>query len=279
MTTELSREELRRQRSTPRTPQPGASKRPKHVGLHLVAVLAAVFFLGSWWAQQTVLSEQTAQTTLTTPTVVATVQSELNSGLTQYGLTNLITATDTKAVLRQLITEVYQDQPLALDLSAVTERASRRADNTLSVYGVQVPTELTAGVAGTVNTAVNAQLNTSELKTVQQNLQVAKQVASVTLVVSGLLVVLGAVREFFNHALGRYLAVVGLVSGSLLWLLTWLLQSQAATFNFSAAIANSLMTAVVNQVVTTGWQLGGWAVGLGALALVSRWLWRLWRYR
>ena len=252
-------------------PQPGASKRPKHVGLHLVAVLAAVFFLGSWWAQQTVLSEQTAKTTLTTPTVVATVQSELNSGLTQYGLTNLITATDTKAVLRQLITEVYQDQPLALDLSAVTERASRRADNALSVYGVQVPTELTAGV--------NAQLNTSELKTVQQNLQVAKQVASVTLVVSGLLVVLGAVREFFNHALGRYLAVVGLVSGSLLWLLTWLLQSQAATFNFSAAIANSLMTAVVNQVVTTGWQLGGWAVGLGALALVSRWLWRLWRYR
>ena len=256
-------------------PQPGASKRPKHVGLHLVAVLAAVFFLGSWWAQQTVLSEQTAKTTLTTPTVVATVQSELNSGLTQYGLTNLITATDTKAVLRQLITEVYQDQPLALDLSAVTERASRRADNALSVYGVQVPTELTAGVAGTVNTAVNAQLNTSELKTVQQNLQVAKQVASVTLVVSGLLVVLGAVREFFNHALGRYLAVVGLVSGSLLWLL----QSQAATFNFSAAIANSLMTAVVNQVVTTGWQLGGWAVGLGALALVGRWLWRLWRHR
>lgn len=255
-------------------PQPGASKRPKHVGLHLVAVLAAVFFLGSWWAQQTVLSEQTAKTTLTTPTVVATVQSELNSGLTQYGLTNLITATDTKAVLRQLITEVYQDQPLALDLSAVTERASRRADNALSVYGVQVPTELTAGVAGTVNTAVNAQLNTSELKTVQQNLQVAKQVASVTLVVSGLLVVLGAVREFFNHALGRYLAVVGLVSGSLLWLL----QSQAATFNFSAAIANSLMTAVVNQVVTTGWQLGGWAVGLGALALVGRWLWRLWRH-
>lgn len=245
----------------------------------MVAVLAAVFFLGSWWAQQTVLSEQTAQTTLTTPTVVATVQSELNSGLTQYGLTNLITATDTKAVLRQLITEVYQDQPLALDLSAVTERASRRADNALSVYGVQVPTELTAGVAGTVNTAVNAQLNTSELKTVQQNLQVAKQVARVTLVVSGLLVVLGAVREFFNHALGRYLAVVGLVSGSLLWLLTWLLQSQAATFNFSAAIANSLMTAVVNQVVATGWQLGGWAVGLGALALVSRWLWRLWRYR
>lgn len=256
-------------------PQPGASKRPKHVGLHLVAVLAAVFFLGSWWAQQTVLSEQTAKTTLTTPTVVATVQSELNSGLTQYGLTNLITATDTKAVLRQLITEVYQDQPLALDLSAVTERASRRADNALSVYGVQVPTELTAGVAGTVNTAVNAQLNTSELKTVQQNLQVAKQVASVTLVVSGLLVVLGAVREFFNHALGRYLAVVGLVSGSLLWLL----QSQAATFNFSAAIANSLMTAVVNQVVTTGWQLGGWAIGLGALALVGRWLWRLWRHR
>ena len=249
-------------------PQPGASKRPKHVGLHLVAVLAAVFFLGSWWAQQTVLSEQTAKTTLTTPTVVATVQSELNSGLTQYGLTNLITATDTKAVLRQLITEVYQDQPLALDLSAVTERASRRADNALSVYGVQVPTELTAGVAGTVNTAVNAQLNTSELKTVQQNLQVAKQVASVTLVVSGLLVVLGAVR-----------AVVGLVSGSLLWLLTWLLQSQAATFNFSAAIANSLMTAVVNQVVTTGWQLGGWAIGLGALALVGRWLWRLWRHR
>lgn len=256
-------------------PQPGASKRPKHVGLHLVAVLAAVFFLGSWWAQQTVLSEQTAKTTLTTPTVVATVQSELNSGLTQYGLTNLITATDTKAVLRQLITEVYQDQPLALDLSAVTERASRRADNALSVYGVQVPTELTAGVAGTVNTAVNAQLNTSELKTVQQNLQVAKQVASVTLVVSGLLVVLGAVREFFNHALGRYLAVVGLVSGSMLWLL----QSQAATFNFSAAIANSLMTAVVNQVVTAGWQLGGWAVGLGALALVGRWLWRLWRHR
>lgn len=249
------------------------------MGLHLVAVLAAVFFLGSWWAQQTVLSEQTAKTTLTTPTVVATVQSELNSGLTQYGLTNLITATDTKAVLRQLITEVYQDQPLALDLSAVTERASRRADNALSVYGVQVPTELTAGVAGTVNTAVNAQLNTSELKTVQQNLQVAKQVASVTLVVSGLLVVLGAVREFFNHSLGRYLAVVGLVSGSLLWLLTWLLQSQAATFNFSAAIANSLMTAVVNQVVTTGWQLGGWAVGLGALALVGRWLWRLWRHR
>ena len=161
----------------------------------------------------------------------------------------------------------------------MTERASRRADNALSVYGVQVPTELTAGVAGTVNTAVNAQLNTSELKTVQQNLQVAKQVASVTLVVSGLLVVLGAVREFFNHALGRYLAVVGLVSGSLLWLLTWLLQSQAATFNFSAAIANSLMTAVVNQVVTTGWQLGGWAIGLGALALVGRWLWRLWRHR
>ena len=156
----------------------------------------------------------------------------------------------------------------------MTERASRRADNALSVYGVQVPTELTAGVAGTVNTAVNAQLNTSELKTVQQNLQVAKQVASVTLVV-----VLGAVREFFNHALGRYLAVVGLVSGSLLWLLTWLLQSQAATFNFSAAIANSLMTAVVNQVVTTGWQLGGWAVGLGALALVGRWLWRLWWHR
>ncbi|QLL70382.1 hypothetical protein [Lactobacillus sp. 3B(2020)] len=274
--TQLTREELRRQREANTPPKTTATveKHPWHLWRYLVAILVALFFMVGLWAHQTVLNESKAEATLTNTTVLSTVQSELNSGLTQYGLSDLVTTSDTKSILHQLVTEVYGNQKLSLDLSSITERVSNEANSSLSVYGVQIPSQLTNGVAGTVNTAINNQLNTSQLQNFEQGLQVAKFVDWAIMIFTGLWLGLLAIRELKNHSLRRYLSVVSLLSGILMFILVAGVNGYLKTLNFSNAIANSILTATTNTVTHTGQLIALIAVIIGLSFLVLNFIFR-----
>lgn len=252
--TQLTREELRRQREakTPPEPTEPVEKHPWHLGRYLVAIFVALFFMVGLWAHQTVLNESKVEATFTNATVLSTVQSELNSGLTQYGLTDLVTTSDTKAILHQLVSEVYENRKLSLDLTSITDRVSNQANASLSVYGVQIPSQLTNGVAGTVNTAINNQLNTSQLQGLEQGIQVAKIVDWAVMIITGFWLAWLAIRELRNHSLGRFISLVTIFSGAFMFFLVAGVNGYLKTLNFSNAIANSLLTAATNTVIHAG---------------------------
>ena len=270
MAEELSREALRKQRATKKAPAP-TSKRPRHIFGHLLAVVAALLFLTTAWAQQTVLNETAAKQVATNDTVVSAVKSELNGSLVKYGLENLVT---TKSVLTQLVGEVYENKSIQLDLSSITNRATSEATSTLASYGVSVDSSLTSSASSTIQSVVNSQLNTSGLQEVETNLAWIKTANLIALVVSGVLVVLLAIRELVNRALGRYLLVVGLFSGAAFLVLVWEVNSLVQGYSTSSTIESSLVSAITSAVIPKGFLFGFGALAVAVVGLIGHLLGR-----
>lgn len=270
MAEELSREALRKQRATKKAPAP-TSKRPRHIFGHLLAVVAALLFLTTAWAQQTVLNETAAKQVATNDTVVSAVKSELNGSLVKYGLENLVT---TKSVLTQLVGEVYENKSIQLDLSSITNRATSEATSTLASYGVSVDSSLTSSASSTIQSVVNSQLNTSGLQEVETNLAWIKTANLIALVVSGVLVVLLAIRELVNRALGRYLLVVGLFSGAAFLVLVWEVNSLVQGYSTSSTIESALVSAITSAVIPKGFLFGFGALAVAVVGLIGHLLGR-----
>ncbi len=273
MAEELSREALRKQRATKKAPAP-TSKRPRHIFGHLLAVVAALLFLTTAWAQQTVLNETAAKQVATNDTVVSAVKSELNGSLVKYGLENLVTTKATKSVLTQLVGEVYENKSIQLDLSSITNRATSEATSTLASYGVSVDSSLTSSASSTIQSVVNSQLNTSGLQEVETNLAWIKTANLIALVVSGVLVVLLAIRELVNRALGRYLLVVGLFSGAAFLVLVWEVNSLVQGYSTSSTIESALVSAITSAVIPKGFLFGFGALAVAVVGLIGHLLGR-----
>lgn len=204
----------------------------------------------------------------TQPTVVSAVKSELNSGLEQYGLTNVVRASDTKKLLKEVVGAVYKNRSIQLDVSSITNRLSNSASSELSLYGVSVPSALQSGVSSTVETAINNQLNNSQVQEVRTVVTQAKLVDNIALAVAGVFFLICALFELFRHTLWRFLATTLLVAGGLFASGVLVANSYLQQFNYDDAIVSAIVTSATETVISTGQHLAILVLVLGAIALI-----------
>lgn len=169
-------------------------------GIICLTILLLVLVLNS-----TLLSANFMKKEITSSSLESVMLSEVNSSLTQYGIsTSVLKKSETDKLITQAVDQVYAGEKINLDLSSVVSSVNSSVDSQLSQYGLStsmLPAGSTSAVTGNINAAVNSQLNTPAVTQLITGIKVAKTVNNLLLIVSlaGLLIML--VLALWRHHL------------------------------------------------------------------------------
>lgn len=199
-----TRQELRQQQSTD-TQQQLPSNEHRHLalrwwsGLILALTLLLVLFNG------TLLNPRFAKHEITDSTLESSMLNQVNGELTQYGIsTSALKKSTTDKLVGQAVDQVYAGEKIQLDFSPLLDNVNSAVNSQLSQYGLStalLPQESSATIANTVNSNINAQLNTTEVTQLIHGIQVAKLVVKILLVVNLILLLVMLLKSLWRQQL------------------------------------------------------------------------------
>ncbi|WP_295746575.1 hypothetical protein [uncultured Limosilactobacillus sp.] len=272
-----SREEYRQQQSAAQNQQHyNKPVAPRRTHWKTVIGLAACLWvlLVSFWLYRTILSKEFAAEEVKQTVVADQLNQEVDNVLASYAVPrSVLTKHESVKLARQAVNNVYDNQAIDVDMSAVTNRLESSVSSLAGNYGVDV-----SSVAGSslnaltnqLNSAVNQRLNTQHVKTFTKQLHLAKVINVAALAISGILTIVLLVSALVKRNLipivSWSLTIVSLLAaGSIMVSGSVARQVSRAVPDFSSSIIS-----VWSDVAQFGWHLVILAVVLAAMCWIAR---------
>ncbi len=210
-----TRSELRAQRQE-KIEKPIEETPKKHHFLYCLWGIICVTLLGlALLVNSTLLNVNFVKEEVTSSSLESVMLSQVNSGLTQYGIsTSVLKKSDTDKLINQAIEQIYAGEKINLDLSSVVNSVNSSVNSQLAQYGLStsmLPAGSSSTIAGNINSMVNIQLNTPEVAQLINGIKIAKTVVNIILVISIISLVILILKGLWQHHL----------IGSFRWICLW----------------------------------------------------------
>lgn len=170
-----------------------------------MGTVVLTLFILSLVANTTILSSKFVLHEVNNSIVEDDITNQVNNGLAKYGIsTSILTKKTTNQLVKQAVKQVYAGEKINLDLSPVTKHVENNFSSQLSQFGLaNAANEVSSSITTELNSAVNEQLNTPEVASFTKNLQLAKTITNLVMVISAggciLLLVIALLRRSFLH--------------------------------------------------------------------------------
>ncbi|WP_367341924.1 hypothetical protein [Limosilactobacillus sp.] len=259
-----SREEYRRQQGL--NEQDNVSEAPSqpqnhnHLRIRKVIGFAVVLwlFLASFWLYRTIFNKQFAVREAGSTAVADQIDSAVDSALEQYNLPHsILTKKDTNSLVKQAVSDVYDNQRISLDLSPITNQLQSSVSGTLSSYGIDSSLAGSSinAISTQLNSAVNEKVNNDAVRSFTTGLHTATLVDVAVMAISGILAVVQLVTAIFRRYVLQLVAWSGIVATVLLAVTITLtrqivLEATQALPDLSASVVG-----VVKDVASVGWTI------------------------
>lgn len=280
----VTRSELRAQQQAAQEKQDEQSSpapvKQHHKGFILGGVIVLTLLFVSLLMNMTVLNSRFVIHEATNSVIEDNLVSQVNGGLEKYGISSsVLTKKDTNKLIKQAVNQVYAGKRIKLDLTPVVKHVGTSASNELSQYGIEVniPSQVTGGVAAELNAEVNSQVNTPAVTTFIDDLKVAKTACNLVEVISGLILLVLVGWSLIDHHLWQSFSWIGLwtlVVGTVLVQISRQLVLQAAQ---DEPDYTSLIAQVMNDFTGRADALLGLLLLITVILFVGRFAGRLWR--
>ena len=189
-----SRESLRQQET--------GTKSRKHWFSSLIGIVAATALLLCLLLNTTVFNENFVVKELSNTSLTSQIEGQINDSFKAYGLSgDVVSHQQTEKLLKTAIGQVYEGKTVHLDLSEIVNKLQSQSSDALGGY--QLPAALTDSIDNSVNSIVDSKINSSQLMTIEQNLQKARKIVNVTLIVSILILMMIAIYDIFSASFLR----------------------------------------------------------------------------
>lgn len=232
-----TRQELRQQQSI-EAKQNLPSHEPRHLALRWWSGLVLALTLLLLLVNSTLLNPRFVKHEITNSELESLMLNQVNSELTQYGIsTSTLKKSTTDKLVDQAVDQVYAGKKIQLDFSPLLNNVNSAVNSQLSQYGLSTAMfsqGSSATIANTINSNVNAQLNTAEVTQLIDGIQVAKLVVKILLVINLLLLLVMLLKSIWRQQLlvtWSWGGLVGLIIYSLLILGIKTLAVQLGSFN------------------------------------------------
>ncbi|WP_283583089.1 hypothetical protein [Limosilactobacillus difficilis] len=274
-----SREEYRQQqgRDTPEQmePQePAAFPTGSHLRIHTIIMFALVIwlFLTSFWLYRTIFNKQFAIREASSTAVADQINSAVDSALEQYNLPHsILTKKETNSLVKQAVSDVYDNQRISLDLSPITNQLQSSVSSTLSSYGIDssLAGNSINAVSTQLNSAVNERVNNDSVKSFTEGLHTASLIDLAVMAVSGILAVVQLVTASFRRYPLKLLAWSGflaalLLAGTISVGRQVVLEASRTLPDLAASVVG-----VVKDIANFGWRLAIVTAVISAICLLT----------
>lgn len=249
-------------------------KSPNHLRIHSIINLAIVLwlFLASFWLYRTIFNKQFAIREASSTAVADQIDSAVDSALEQYNLPHsILTKKETNRLVREAVSDVYDNQRISLDLSPITNQLQSSVSGALSSYGIDssLAGNSINAISTQLNSVVNDKVNNDDVKNFTAGLHTATLIDQAVMAVSGILLVVQLVAAIFRRYLLKLFAWAGIIATALLAVTISLsrqivLEATQALPDLSASVVG-----VVKAVAAVGWTTAAISGGLAIICLIT----------
>ncbi len=260
-----SREEYRRQQgisdergSNDAPPQPTTPHNHLRIRRVISFVVVLWLFLASFWLYRTIFNKQFAVREASSTAVADQIDSAVDSVLEQYNLPHsILTKKETNSLVKQAVSDVYDNQRISLDLSPITNQLQSSVSGTLSSYGID--SSLTGNsinaISTQLNSAVNEKVNNDAVKSFTTGLHTATLIDIAVMAISGILVVVQMVAAIFRRYVLKLVAWAGIAATALFAVTISLTRQIVLEATQSLPDLSASIVGVVKDVAQVGWTI------------------------
>ena len=182
-----------------------SSEKPHRHPLTIVWVtILVVLLMLSLMLNQTLLNARFVNHEISRSNLSSTLMETVNSNLSQYGIsTTALSDKEANKLVTQAVDQVYSGKEINLNLQPVINNVGNSASQTAARYGIsaEVTNSMTSDVSDEVASAINSQLNTSQVKQFTSMISIAKTVDHVVALISaiglGIMILVAVLRKYF----------------------------------------------------------------------------------
>lgn len=182
-----------------------SSEKPHRHPLTIVwGTILVVLLMLSLMLNQTLLNARFVNHEISRSNLSSTLMETVNSNLSQYGIsTTALSDKEANKLVTQAVDQVYSGKEINLNLQPVINNVGNSASQTAARYGisVEVTNSMTSDVSDEVASAINSQLNTSQVKQFTSMISIAKTVDHVVALISaiglGIMILVAVLRKYF----------------------------------------------------------------------------------
>ena len=182
-----------------------SSEKPHRHPLTIVwGTILVVLLMLSLMLNQTLLNARFVNHEISRSNLSSTLMETVNSNLSQYGIsTTALSDKEANKLVTQAVDQVYSGKEINLNLQPVINNVGNSASQTAARYGIsaEVTNSMTSGVSDEVASAINSQLNTSQVKQFTSMILIAKTVDHAVALISaiglGIMILVAVLRKYF----------------------------------------------------------------------------------
>lgn len=182
-----------------------SSEKPHRHPLTIVwGTILVVLLMLSLMLNQTLLNARFVNHEISRSNLSSTLMETVNSNLSQYGIsTTALSDKEANKLVTQAVDQVYSGKEINLNLQPVINNVGNSASQTAARYGIsaEVTNSMTSDVSDEVASAINIQLNTSQVKQFTSMISIAKTVDHVVALISaiglGIMILVAVLRKYF----------------------------------------------------------------------------------
>lgn len=182
-----------------------SSEKPHRHPLTIVwGTILVVLLMLSLMLNQTLLNVRFVNHEISRSNLSSTLMETVNSNLSQYGIsTTALSDKEANKLVTQAVDQVYSGKEINLNLQPVINNVGNSASQTAARYGIsaEVTNSMTSDVSDEVASAINSQLNTSQVKQFTSMISIAKTVDHVVALISaiglGIMILVAVLRKYF----------------------------------------------------------------------------------
>ena len=182
-----------------------SSEKPHRHPLTIVwGTILVVLLMLSLMLNQTLLNARFVNHEISRSNLSSTLMETVNSNLSQYGIsTTALSDKEANKLVTQAVYQVYSGKEINLNLQPVINNVGNSASQTAARYGIsaEVTNSMTSGVSDEVASAINSQLNTSQVKQFTSMILIAKTVDHAVALISaiglGIMILVAVLRKYF----------------------------------------------------------------------------------
>lgn len=232
-----------------------AAKPKHHFGLRLIMVITGLVFFISLLFSRTVLNSTYMSHQVVSSSIGSNIEQSVNSQLQKYGVNNqdIVPEGAINQVVQKMAEQLYAGQTVQVDqqiVSSAVNNGLRNSNSNATALGMG----LSNTIASQAVNVINNQLNTNQLNTYASDIQTLVNVNRITMIISGVLLVIWFVLAVFSRIF------VSAISSTLFWtgLLGGIgfgavyLSNIVGQLSNQYQVASDLIKQVGNDVLTTG---------------------------
>ena len=182
-----------------------SSEKPHRHPLTIVwGTILVVLLMLSLMLNQTLLNARFVNHEISRSNLSSTLMETVNSNLSQYGIsTTALSDKEANKLVTQAVYQVYSGKEINLNLQPVINNVGNSASQTAARYGIsaEVTNSMTSDVSDEVASAINSQLNTSQVKQFTSMISIAKTVHPAVALISaiglGIMILVAVLRKYF----------------------------------------------------------------------------------